>query len=54
MYVRGWAEFNWTFFSVQFIIKYIAAVSVLSFLVPLTNLHIDKKMLHQNNVESIL
>jgi hypothetical protein len=37
-YVRGWGDFDWTRFSVQFILKYIPLVLALAMILPHINL----------------
>ena len=43
-YLRGWGSFDWTKFSVQFIIKYIPLASLLAVILPHIHLFLDSKI----------
>ena len=43
-YLRGWGSFDWTRFSVQFIMKYIPLVSSLAMILPHIQLYLETKM----------
>lgn len=42
-YLRGWSDFDWTGFSVQFIVKYILLTLLLAIVLPHINLYFDSK-----------
>lgn len=41
-YLRGWGDFDWTRFSVQFILKYIPVTLTLAIILPHINMFFDK------------
>jgi hypothetical protein len=43
-YLRGWGSFDWTRFSVQFIMKYIPLVSSLAVILPHIQVYLETKM----------
>ncbi|NNJ33370.1 hypothetical protein [Lacrimispora defluvii] len=43
-YLRGWGSFDWTKFSVQFILKYIPLASMLAVILPHIQLYLDLKI----------